>query len=124
MKYLRYLLPLLLLSAGLVMASGDHESDAADGHDDHGGEAPAIAVTQWTKKMELFMEYPVLSVNQAARFIIHLTILEGFLPVREGSVRLDFYDSAGRKQTVTSERPARGPRRAPQAGNPGWLAAR
>ena len=107
MKYLRYLMPLLLLSAGLVMASGDHGSDDADGHDDHGGEAPAIAVTQWTEKMELFMEYPVLSVNQAGKFIIHLTILEGFLPVREGSVRLEFYDNTGRKETVTSEKPAR-----------------
>lgn len=108
MKHLKYLLPLLLLWAAIILAGDDHDNGekAAHGHN-QGGEGPAVAVTQWTDKMELFMEYPVLSVNQPGRFIIHLTILEGFQPVREGSIRLEFHDATGRKQTITSEKPVR-----------------
>jgi cobalt-zinc-cadmium efflux system membrane fusion protein len=51
---------------------------------------PSAAVTQWTDSMELFMEHPVLAVDVPGRFIIHLTILDGFQPVRDGTVTLKF----------------------------------
>jgi RND family efflux transporter MFP subunit len=64
-------------------------------------ESPSAAVTQWTKQMELFMEYPIPVVGTPVRFIIHLTVLDGFQPVRDGQVRLTFVSQDGKEQTVT-----------------------
>ncbi|MCB2200994.1 efflux RND transporter periplasmic adaptor subunit [bacterium] len=115
----KYMLPVLLFAALFAVAGCGNSSDnrpmesASHGHDhgeadDHGHEhgeetghaegdmeRPTIAVTQWTEQMELFMEYPAMVVNQPGRFIIHLTVLNGFQPVREGSVRLQFISSDG-----------------------------
>lgn len=119
MKKLKYVAMWLMLIAALAYAGGDHDhagedhdhaqTEAAEaedhGHDHaeesddahaHGSdEGASVAVTQWTEQMELFMEYPVLVANQQGRFIIHLTILDGFQPVREGKVRLIFVTSDG-----------------------------
>jgi RND family efflux transporter MFP subunit len=91
MRNARFGLILLLVFAtaafaGAVFAGGDHGTD---------DETPSVAVTQWTDYMELFMEYPVLVTNESARFIIHLTILDGFQPVRNGEVKLAFTGPAG-----------------------------
>lgn len=51
----------------------------------------SIAVTLWTDQFELFMEYPVLRVGNAARFAAHLTHLATFQPVTSGPVRFEFY---------------------------------
>jgi len=65
------------------------------------GESPTVAITQWTNTMELFMEYPVLTADESGRFIIHLTILDGFQPVRDGEVRLIFVSNDGQTHEVT-----------------------
>jgi RND family efflux transporter MFP subunit len=49
-------------------------------------EPAVIAVTTWTSKTELFMEYPPLVAGEQARFAIHLTDLSTFKPIREGRV--------------------------------------
>jgi hypothetical protein len=51
---------------------------------------PAIAVTIWTDRSELFMEYPPLVAGADARFAIHLTDLSNFQPLREGKVVVRF----------------------------------
>jgi RND family efflux transporter MFP subunit len=51
---------------------------------------PTIAVTSWTDRTELFMEYPALVAGEQARFAIHLTNLADFSPVREGRVVVRF----------------------------------
>ncbi len=71
---------LLLVFVATAFAGGDHGD----------GDTPSVAVTQWTDHMELFMEYPVLVAGEPGRFIIHLTVLNGFQPVRDGSVKLVF----------------------------------
>lgn len=86
MRIARFVLILLSVFAAAAFAGADH------GEDD---ETPSVAVTQWTAHMELFMEYPVLVTNEPGRFIIHLTILDGFQPVREGRVSLVFTGPAG-----------------------------
>jgi RND family efflux transporter MFP subunit len=60
-------------------------------HDDHGaipqdpgGERPTIAVTNWTDRSELFMEYPVLVAGETGRFAIHVTDLSDFTPLNTG----------------------------------------
>jgi RND family efflux transporter MFP subunit len=53
-------------------------------------EPPAAAVTVWTDKTELFMEYPPLVAGEEAAFHIHLTDLSTFAPLREGKVVVRF----------------------------------
>ena len=45
-----------------------------------------IAVTQWSERTEIFMEYPPLVAGETARFAVHLTDLATFQPVRSGRV--------------------------------------
>ena len=47
-------------------------------------ELPTIAVTRWTEKTELFMEYPPLVAGEKARFAVHLTNLNDFTPLTAG----------------------------------------
>ena len=51
---------------------------------------PAHAVTTFTDRTELFMEYPPLVAGEQARFAIHLTDLSDFSPLREGRVVVRF----------------------------------
>jgi cobalt-zinc-cadmium efflux system membrane fusion protein len=53
-------------------------------------EPPAVAVTVWSERTELFMEYPPLVAGQDARFAVHLTDLSNFAPLREGKVVIRF----------------------------------
>ncbi|MEN8006285.1 MAG: efflux RND transporter periplasmic adaptor subunit [Candidatus Krumholzibacteriota bacterium] len=97
---------LILAAPALAQDGQDHGHDHSttpDGHGDahaHDAETPSVAVTQWTESMELFMEHPVLLTGHSARFIIHLTILDGFQPVREGSVSLLFRGPTGASHRV------------------------
>lgn len=85
-------LKLLILYIALMMFSGCFNTDDHD-HEEH--EAPAIAVTQWTDKMELFMEYEIAAKNKPVKFIIHLTTISDFKPVLEGELLLRFKNAAG-----------------------------
>jgi RND family efflux transporter MFP subunit len=53
--------------------------------------------------MELFLEYPLLSTATPGKFVIHLTILDDFQPVRSGKVLLEFQHGSGRRYTVESD---------------------
>jgi RND family efflux transporter MFP subunit len=59
-------------------------------HDSHEMEIPSTSVMLWTDKMELFMEYPIPVAGEPLKFIIHLTTLDDFKPVTEGTVILRF----------------------------------
>jgi len=89
-----------ILIMAVFAGEGQAQDDNGNGQDE---EAPSTSVTQWTDRMGLFMEHPVLIADQAGRFIIHLTILEGFQPVREGRVTLRFTDSAGKTHEFVAE---------------------
>ena len=45
-------------------------------------------MTRWTDKTELFAEYPPLVVGETSRFAIHLTRLDPFKAVTEGTVEV------------------------------------
>ena len=45
-----------------------------------------IAVTKWTDKTELFMEYPALVAGETGRFAAHFTDIQTFRPVIAGRV--------------------------------------
>lgn len=104
MTIMKYLLFLLVLSAVSVCAGGDngdgddatsHVEESDDRHENNEDEGESRAVTLWTNRMELFMEYPVLAAHTPERFIIHLTILDGFQPIRDGTVKLIFVTPDG-----------------------------
>ncbi len=63
------------------------------------------AVTLWTEKTELFMEYPALIVGKEARFAVHLTRLSDFSAITDGRIQLTFQSSAGTTLNAEVEKP-------------------
>lgn len=105
-----YLVLALLLagaSPALAGGEGDHGHGPAAAADDHGhahaAEGRSVAVTMWNDTLELFMEYPVLTAGRGGRFIIHLTILDGFQPVRDGRVTLAFRGPDGQRREFVAD---------------------
>jgi len=107
-RILHISLALLMMLAAPVLAEKEQDhghdhgptQDATDDEHAHGAGLPSVAVTQWTESMELFMEHPVLVADHSGRFIIHLTILDGFQPVRDGSLTLIFRGPGGSTHRV------------------------
>jgi cobalt-zinc-cadmium efflux system membrane fusion protein len=58
-------------------------------------ELPALDVTTWTERSELFMEYPPLAAGQQALFAVHLTRLSDFSAMTAGQARLELTPEAG-----------------------------
>jgi cobalt-zinc-cadmium efflux system membrane fusion protein len=77
---------LLLIVAGCTHS---HDEDAAA--DD------PTSITRWTEKTELFVEFPALLVGKDTPFAAHITDLETFKPVSEGTLRVSL-TSSKRKQ--------------------------
>ena len=71
-------------------------------------ETPALNVTDWTEKTELYMEYPPLVAAHKATFAVHLTRLSDFQPLTAGRPRLEFTaEAGGASHTVTGAEPSR-----------------
>jgi len=74
---------LVLTFAGC--APQEHSHDAVEGGSQaRAVERPTVAVTNWTDRSELFMEYPLLVAGEEARFAIHVTDLSDFKPLTGG----------------------------------------
>ena len=58
-------------------------------------EVPSTSVTQWTDKMELFMEYPLPVKSSPGKFVIHLSLMEDFKAIQGGTVSLTFQHQNG-----------------------------
>jgi RND family efflux transporter MFP subunit len=70
----------------------DHGDEHGHDHDDHGhahGDEPVIGITRWSDELELFAEHPAVVVGREVSFLAHLTVLEGFQPVKEGVVVIE-----------------------------------
>lgn len=80
----RYVAVLVLIGLLSACRSGPTPAPATE------EDPPSVAVTIWTEKTELFMEYPPLVAEQEASFHIHLTDLSTFEPLREGKVVVRF----------------------------------
>ena len=75
----------ILAAALSSCATGEHSrDDRASSAREPDGERPIVAVTHWTERSELFMEYPVLVAGETGRFAIHVTDLYGFTPLTTG----------------------------------------
>ena len=96
-----------VLMIGLtVIAVASCRRDAAPTPPADEGPDP-LSVTRWTERTELFAEYPSLVVGQASRFAIHLTTLDPFKAVTEGTVDVQLKDSAGQMQSFSADAPSR-----------------
>jgi membrane fusion protein, heavy metal efflux system len=60
-----------LLLTGALSCGDDHAHEAV--HEEEEAEEPSIQVTVYSDRHELFIEYPVPSVNEAITFITHVT---------------------------------------------------
>jgi len=98
-------LNLLFVFQAQSVTAQDHGHDHGANAAEHAQEVevPTVAVTQWTDSMELFMEYPEMVAMRSGRFIIHLTVLDGFQPVREGKVTLGFTAPNGAREVRTAD---------------------
>jgi len=86
----------LLLAAliALMPACGghDHPNDARGAAD----ERPTVAVTHWTGRSEVFMEYPVFVAGESGRAAIHVTDLLSFSPLNTGEAVVGLRGTDGR----------------------------
>jgi RND family efflux transporter MFP subunit len=73
---------LLVVLFALTPACDDHDHS----HDEAAaaGERPTVAVTHWTERTELFMEYPLFVAGESGRSAIHVTDLVDFSPLSVG----------------------------------------
>lgn len=70
------------------------------------GPAP-LSVTRWTDKTELFAEYPTLVAGQTSRFAIHLTTLDPFKAVSDGTMEVELRSGDGQVETFSAPGPTR-----------------
>ena len=92
---------LLILPLFLLAACGSEVPLAAPA-----AEPEAIAVTDWTERTELFMEYPPLVAGQQGRFAVHLTDLRSFRPLTAGRVTVELRSAGGRPETFEAAGPS------------------
>lgn len=114
--------PLSIAAAAFLASCGGHGHDHDDhghdhgsasheehvDHDDHGhGHGAAIAVTQYTGKSELFMEYEPLIKGIPTELIIHLTRTSDFTPITKGSLEVRLIAASGQTYSEIEDAPAR-----------------
>jgi RND family efflux transporter MFP subunit len=64
-------------------------------------------VTRWTGKTELFAEYPPLAVGSTSRFAIHLTRLDTFKALTDGTVEVRLQGGSGAPEVFRVSAPSR-----------------
>jgi RND family efflux transporter MFP subunit len=89
----------------LLLAGCKREQPAAS------ATAPAtietVAVSHWTGKTELFMEYQPLVAGAKRRFSVHFTSLSTFKPLAKGNVTVRLARDGGADQIFTASAPSR-----------------
>ena len=89
----------------MVLAGCSREQPAAT------VEAPAepetVAVSHWTGKTELFMEYQPLVAGVVRRFAVHFTNLNTFRPLAEGTVTVKLVRQGGEPEVFSVAAPSR-----------------
>ena len=70
-------------------------------------EPEPVAVTRWSDRTELFMEYPPLVVGSKGRAAVHFTDIRTFAPVVEGAASIDLKQNGQIVQSFMTEGPSR-----------------
>lgn len=89
----------------LMLSHGCHRHDSGHGHD-HGAhpeaeEAPALAVTKWTDRYELFVEFLAPAPGKPVPYHAHVTRLSDFGAVTEGVFKVRFKTPTGVAKEAT-----------------------
>ncbi len=66
-----------------------------------------VAVSHWTDKTELFMEYQPLVAGVKRRFAVHFTSLRTFQPLAKGSVSVRLAREGGEPEVFAASAPSR-----------------
>ena len=111
----RLALAVLLGTSLLVLGCGDNASDghshgdeahdhaAAEPHDGHGS---GMTATVWSDAVEVFAEHPPMIAGQtSAPWAVHVTRLDGYRPLTEGTLTLRFRRPDGAAYVHTVEGP-------------------
>lgn len=92
---------MLILALSLLAACNKSASPAQTAE-----EPTTLAVTRWTEKSELFMEYPPLVSGENARFAVHFTDLHNFKALTQGKVTIELRSAAGRSEAFRTDAPS------------------
>lgn len=98
---LRSLFAIIVIS---VVSAGCNRSAAPEAAPE---EPDALSITTWTEKTELFAEYPPLVVGSTSRFAIHLTRLDTFKPLTEGTVEVRLEGGSAQREVFRIDGPSR-----------------
>ncbi|MEW5851130.1 MAG: efflux RND transporter periplasmic adaptor subunit [Myxococcota bacterium] len=69
---------------------GHTHEDHAHGHDAEAEDVATLALTRWTDRNELFVEFPHPVANKPVRYHAHVTHLEGFKAAVQGAFRVRY----------------------------------
>ncbi|MFT5284638.1 MAG: cobalt-zinc-cadmium efflux system membrane fusion protein [Planctomycetota bacterium] len=94
----------LLALAGSCAPVANQTVQAAESEPE---EPEPVAVTVFTEKAQLFMEFPRLVPGHAARFLAHVTVLATGEPVRSGQLRLELSQGPDGSRLLEALKPTR-----------------
>ena len=106
---------LAIVASAAVLLSGcpscDHHGAEHDGaehgeEDGHGHGESSEAITHFTERTELFVEFPALVVGQQSAFAAHLTRLSDFKPVAAGQVVVVLSGGGSSEESFAVDGPA------------------
>lgn len=99
----------LIVAAALALASCRQatKTEATTPAKGSAQEPHKEAVSHWTAKTELFMEYPTLVAGVKSRFAVHFTSLETFKPQKVGKVEVILKRKDGSAEVFSTTAPSR-----------------
>lgn len=96
------LLSSFVLGAMILAAGGCQDRKAID-HPPHAQEHESWAVTAWGDRYEIFAEADPLTVGETSKSHTHVTILDGFPPLKVGTVDAVLRNERGEEQVFRQE---------------------
>jgi RND family efflux transporter MFP subunit len=96
----------LLMAMATFVACGRGPATDDHAHEDAGASG-SWAVTAWGDTYELFPEIDALVAGQSAAAHVHVTVLEGFAPLRKGRVSVLLRGTDGSTQDFSADTPLR-----------------
>ncbi len=98
---------ILIVALSLSSCRQGSQTAAAAAAKDGKEEPHKEAMTHWTGRTELFLEYPTLIAGTNSRFAVHFTSLETFKPQKSGRVDVIFRAFGGAEEVFSSSGPSR-----------------
>ena len=99
---------IILLSTFALLVAGCGGQSTQETATSEETSLPSQAVTAWSSETELFYEHPLMVAGRkSGPWAIHVTQLDGFRPMREGSLTLRFRRPDGAAYVHTSDAPSR-----------------